>query len=546
MKHRKGIFLSVLLIMFASGTPASQDISGFMVIDCLLPGQVRQLGKMTYLAARKAIRTTASDCEIRGGEFVAYDRANRASSLKVWLPLAKEGDAEAQNYVGEIFEKGMGASPDYGMAASWYLQSAEQGYSRAALNLGNLFEKGLGLEQDKAMAAYWYRKASGIEGLVAPEREGKSPAKIDKQSRNILIVEPPLKTRGDEYFLATGKRTASFPVVGQVNTKKTIDLVLVGGQEAQVIGNSLFRSQVTGQQNKQELEIVVVYADGNSEGISINLTGKLQADEGGEANISDLLPKSSTASPALKGKQHALVIGNNRYPQLLNLETAINDAVAVADTLKNEYGFDVTLVKDASRYAALSAINELRLNFSENDRLLVYYAGHGELDRINKRGHWLPVDAEFDNTANWISNITITDLLNTIPARQLIVIADSCYSGMMSRSALGVIDQGVDEVTRKRMLKSLADTRTRTALTSGGVAPVLDSGGGQHSVFAKAFLDVLEKNQGALTGYELFRAVSGLVESRAGKLGFSQIPEYAPLKFAGHEAGDFVFVKKQK
>jgi len=103
----------------AQSAPAKAD--DFLVVDCLLPGQVRKLGQQfTYLAPRRAIKTSARDCEIRGGEYVAYDRANYATALKVWLPQAEQGDAAAQTYVGEIFEKGLGVAPDYSAAAVWY------------------------------------------------------------------------------------------------------------------------------------------------------------------------------------------------------------------------------------------------------------------------------------------------------------------------------------------------------------------------------------------------------------------------------------------
>ena len=55
----------------------------------------------------------------------------------------------------------------------------------------------------------------------------------------------------------------------------------------------------------------------------------------------------------------------------------------------------------------------------------MFYAGHGELDNANLRGHWLPVDAEPENTANWISNVAITDVLNAMAAKHVLVIADS-------------------------------------------------------------------------------------------------------------------------
>ena len=72
-------------------------------MDCLLPGQIRQLGtRVTYMTARRAIKTTALDCTIRGGEYVAEDVSNYESALRVWRPLAEQGDPQAQNYVGEI------------------------------------------------------------------------------------------------------------------------------------------------------------------------------------------------------------------------------------------------------------------------------------------------------------------------------------------------------------------------------------------------------------------------------------------------------------
>ncbi|WP_426993016.1 hypothetical protein [Methylomonas sp. CM2] len=140
------------------------DTNKLLVVDCLLPGQVRKLGaEMTYLSARRPVRTTAADCEVRGGEYVAYDRANYASALKIWLPKAQEGDAAAQLTVGEIFEKGLGTTADYKAAAQWYEKAAAQGNFQAQLNLGHLYEKGLGVPQDKDAALRWYRKSAGLD-----------------------------------------------------------------------------------------------------------------------------------------------------------------------------------------------------------------------------------------------------------------------------------------------------------------------------------------------------------------------------------------------
>ena len=71
------------------------------------------------------------------------------------------GDAEAQNNVGEIYERGLGDEPNYSAAIIWYQKAADQNYSRALFNLGTLYEQGFGVEQDRLKALNLYRRAWG-------------------------------------------------------------------------------------------------------------------------------------------------------------------------------------------------------------------------------------------------------------------------------------------------------------------------------------------------------------------------------------------------
>ena len=98
--------LSAFSAPVASSTDdPSRDVNKLMIVDCMLPGKIMRLGAgARYMSARRPIKTTGADCEIRGGEYVAFDRSSYASSLKVWLPDAKAGNPKAQNYVGEMFE----------------------------------------------------------------------------------------------------------------------------------------------------------------------------------------------------------------------------------------------------------------------------------------------------------------------------------------------------------------------------------------------------------------------------------------------------------
>jgi len=234
------------------------------------------------------------------------------------------------------------------------------------------------------------------------------------------------------------------------------------------------------------------------------------------------------------GRYYALVIGNNNYQNLPKLVSAKNDAQEVARILKIVYGFSVELLIDANRTDILVALSNLRWNLTNRDNLLIYYAGHGWLDKEADEGYWLPTNAEKDIMINWISNSSITATLRAIRAKHVLIIADSCYSGKLAR--------GIHTVDRMPgYLSRLSQRRARCVISSGGLEPVIDSGGrGKHSVFASAFLDTLQGNTGIMDGAQLFNKLR-----RPVMLNSDQTPEYSDIRKAGHEGGEFLFVRKK-
>ena len=114
---------------FAKHPPSEAD--SFVEVDCILPGQVRKLGSMVYTSPRRPAKLTAGECEVRGGEYVLFDRANFKNALAVWMVDAEMGDATAQTYVGEIYMKSPPENPRYDLAAKWLERAAEQGFRRS-------------------------------------------------------------------------------------------------------------------------------------------------------------------------------------------------------------------------------------------------------------------------------------------------------------------------------------------------------------------------------------------------------------------------------
>ena len=710
-----------------------QHIDDLMIVDCLLPGQVRQLGAaMTYLAPRRPAKTTASDCAIRGGEYVAYDRASMNTALEAWMPSAQAGDKVAQTYVGEIMEKGSGGVPNYAGAAAWYRKAADQGYARALINLGFLYEQGLGVTKDPVAALDLYRKATGIEGTFALEDSGDAPrqdvealrreleqtrkelenarreldrerlksgaeiesltrrkalatasdnadetrrlegmitererelearrqqvAKLEqtsdayktqlnrlewetaslrleiqgarrdlqegqrdieakrdalraaertvqatrqeiatlkedrqtKESARVKALELELQKRDEalnrqraEMAELEGKLRSNQQTVATLESPRRPAPVGIAAPSIQIIDPSVVVTrgaathELRPETSNREIVGRVVAPAGlvsltandavqnvDSDGY-FRIKAVLQADrtlmrfaaidrQGKRTVVEFVLAKhkaadrdaaTTTAAPAVQpGKYYALVIGNQRYRHLPSLNTPEQDANAVSEILRRRYGFTVKTVLNADRYRMMTELNELRAKLTNRDNLLIYYAGHGELDKANFVANWLPVDADPVNTANWISSSSITEVLNAMQAKHVLVVADSCYSGALSRSSIAQVEPELSDEARIKVLKALNQARSRTVLTSGGVRPVIDGGGGAHSVFASVLLDVLAANQDVLEGTRLFREISARVVNLAGKLRFEQRPQYGSIRFAGGETGDFLFI----
>ncbi|MCH6590108.1 MAG: caspase family protein, partial [Proteobacteria bacterium] len=233
------------------------------------------------------------------------------------------------------------------------------------------------------------------------------------------------------------------------------------------------------------------------------------------------------------GRYHALVIGIGNYKHLPRLKTAVNDAKAVADVLRQDYGFTVKLLLDPARDDIVDTLDEYRAALDQTDNLLIYYAGHGWLDEESDRGYWLAADARPNRRSKWVSNATITDTLKTLQAKHVMVVADSCYSGTLIRGAPVGLRSG-------NYWRRMAKKRARVALTSGGLEPVEDIGGGGHSPFATAFIGVLKGNAAVMDGTTLFNEVR-----RPVMLSADQTPEYSDVRRAGHDGGDFLFVRRR-
>jgi uncharacterized caspase-like protein len=568
-------------------------------VDCLLPGAVRRLGAgVTYLAARKPQVLKVAECEVRGGEYVLYDRADPKIAFKIWEAAANAGDADAQRRLAQIYEMGLTGEPDYRNAATWYRKAAEQGNHAAALALAALYETGLGVNKDAEEARRWYERARNpskardggavrdverlnrelqekerrltelesklAQGAAAAQAAQTEIAQAKKaweeslksagqQAAPVALLEPrrerPVIELVDPNLVRAGS-TSAFNVRGQVQVKKitgwvnlgrALSRVTVNNAAAELDHNGFFSQDVKLAGETTPVSVVALSKDGKRDELNFSLRA---ANAPAPEKVQALREKP----PAGVGRMYALVIGNNGYRVWPKLETAVDDAKTIAGVLTKKYGYQVNLLIDVTADEIIAALNDYVATLKESDVLLVYYAGHGQLDTKNKRAHWIPVNGETQRDTYWIPSYRVTDLVNKMKAKKVLVISDSCYSGGLAADLTGVVAgvrPGLGAEGKSRAVDALWDMVSRTILTSGMLAPVLDdegTGKSKHSLFARALLEVLDEAQGVLTGDSLYTAVHARVVYRAQKLKFDQTPFYTGLAHAGHEGGDFLFV----
>ena len=356
----------------------------------------------------------------------------------------------------------------------------------------------------------------------------------------IALRWPKLDTSGEIKKAVVGAGSV-VNIVGAVYPNKTISQFKVNGKIEPLDTNGLFLTTIEVSDQAKTVEIEAIDAQGRSSKTALVIepttTGRLALTGGGELT-----------APKIKfGKFYALVIGNNDYDQQRGwpaLKTATNDAKAIAEVLEKKYGFNVTLKLNANRDEMLISLEEMRRKLTEEDNLLVYYAGHGFMDPENDQGYWIPVDGSSSSTVKWVSNATITDQIRAMTARNVMVVADSCYSGSLMRSGIVTLRSGLSVKKKIQRLLDDISTTTRMSLSSGGLQPVADAiGNSNHSVFANALLNVLKQNDSLLDGDALATRV-GMDVAVNTQDNVKQVPRYAPLSRGGHQGGEFYFVPK--
>jgi peptidoglycan/xylan/chitin deacetylase (PgdA/CDA1 family)/tetratricopeptide (TPR) repeat protein len=241
----------------------------------------------------------------------------------------------------------------------------------------------------------------------------------------------------------------------------------------------------------------------------------------------------------------AAVIGIDNYQNWPKLRYAANDAQGVRDMLVQKYKFKpqnvfLLLNQDATRQNIQSLLGDKLGNpemVKREDRVFVFFAGHGATRKLpsgRDLGYIIPVDADLSNyQGQSISMTNFQDIAESIPAKHLLFVMDSCYSGL-------ALTRGGSVASSQNYIQEIARREARQMFTAGGAdQQVADNGPNGHSIFTWTLLQALDgradlNGDGIITATELAAYVAPMVSSLS-----HQTPAFGNL--VGSEGGDFIF-----
>lgn len=359
-------------------------------------------------------------------------------------------------------------------------------------------------------------------GTEATRALDTKPPKITF-TKPVLVKDFPSKVNTEELV-----------IYGKVTDDNGVYELTINGMNASIKDNGDFESDVYLVEGNNNVYVRAVDKFNNAIEETYSIVYQpLNKQDQRQTNIKNNDPSMLDEKSTKEGKYYALLIGVSNYPdpEIMNLDQPELDAEKLYNTLTTNYTFEkenVTFLKSPTREEIISELDRLNRVITEDDNLLVFYAGHGYWDEQDEIGYWLPSDSKKINTANWMRNSTIRDYLRTVKTKHTLLIADACFSGGIFKTRKAFTDA-------PKSVQKLYEYPSRKAMTSGSLKEVPDK-----SVFLLYLNKRLTENtQPYISAEELFSSFKNAVLNNS-----PNIPQYGEIKDTGDEGGDFIFIKR--
>jgi tetratricopeptide (TPR) repeat protein len=475
-----------------------------------------------------------------------------ASCIK---PLALKGYAEAALKMSELYTEGKGVPADAQLATEWLMKAAMAGNSKAQYELGLLEQQAKNIE----MAIHWYRQAANKrnpdaisalsllyyfgEGVPKNYREAfllmKTAVELGLIKYAGLVgvsCEEGTGTTKDTtqalawYYVCSTKDPECIKHKEDLENKLTKQKILKAQKIAAAIQKKINNNTgLIGIANEMANEVWI--EDHNQHELATS----------DQPKIVDLnLVQPSRKPPSFNINDVAVIIGIEKYRSAPTTQFATNDAKMIRDYFRvmgiPERNIEF-LTDERATYSDIRKVIETKLpNLVKPDsRVIVYYAGHGAPNPSDGTAYLVPYDGDpvyLHDTSYPLERMY--EKLSMLPAKEVLVIMDACFSGTGGRSVLPpgarslVARPKIQPANRLIVLASTQDNQITTTLPEQ-----------QQGLFTYFFLRALKEGKKDIT--EVYEYLKPLVEDEAKRQNVDQTPTISPS--LENLKGRFVFAR---
>ena len=247
---------------------------------------------------------------------------------------------------------------------------------------------------------------------------------------------------------------------------------------------------------------------------------------------------------------YALIIGIDKYQNVQPLNYAVKDAESIQDILVNTFDFpedNVTLLKneEATKQNILKSFSEITKKAEDSDRVLIFFAGHGEtmdLPEGGEKGYLIPVEGDSEDL--YLTGLPMEELRQIAlisRAKHMLYLVDACYGGI---AAIG--SRGLDSKRTPNYIDKITKDKSRQVITAGGRdEQVIEKPEWGHSAFTLNLKRGLQDSRadynsdGYITANELglFLREKVTIDSEN-----QQTPQYGRMT---SQEGEFVFINNK-
>lgn len=234
-----------------------------------------------------------------------------------------------------------------------------------------------------------------------------------------------------------------------------------------------------------------------------------------------------------------MTIGIDEYASSIwpTLNNAIFDCRSLTTLLCERYSFERSYESlennDATNQNIHRSFNTLRNTTTPNDSIIIFFAGHGNMNPQTHRGYWIPYDGTND-PSSWIDNSVIKNYIEDLDCKHVWLIIDACFSGSFLSKTRGY--------TGLKTYAELKEKKSRWVLTSGREEKVSDGEKRMHSPFCRNLLEFLYQNNNRFCCVsEIINYVKIVTKNLS-----RQVPQGSYITNIGHEEGELILELKRE